>query len=254
VRNATTGQPLANAFVILEAKSGDGMSSRGTPSAADGSFEFRSVDAGSYTLTVRVDGYEPLQTPPSPLAEEAHLEKVELALRPVTGHVLRAVNAFGAPIPSALVVISSARGERTAGVTGPDGRITLPLDANEHGVAFVLPRSGSFAMTPFAPMSESGAQELVATVPDGAASLEIRAESTEGEPIEGVGFLLRVNGMLLPPRVQELMTFHQGFPHASDAQGRVLMSRLPQGRYELWPLASRADYLAVNSPSPPPAR
>ncbi|HXH23827.1 MAG TPA: hypothetical protein VNI78_01180 [Vicinamibacterales bacterium] len=85
------------------------------------------------------------------------------------------------------------------------------------------------------------------------ASLEMLARSTADAPLKGVSFFLRFNGILLPPQVLEGMTNAQGMPLLTDSDGRLVFSRLPQGRWELWPFASREDYLAVFSGSPPPA-
>jgi hypothetical protein len=45
----------------------------------------------------------------------------------------------------------------------------------------------------------------------------------------------------------------QGLPMFSDGQGRLLLTHLPAGRYEIWPL-DRQQLNAVTSGSPPPAQ
>ncbi len=249
VADATTGKAIPKALILLTTDSGV----TGTRTDSDGAYKFESVIAGKYSLTARVQGYQELITPKAPLAEEARLETRDLRLQPVNGHVLRAVSTAGAPIPSALVYVSSRYGVRAAGLTAEDGRITLPLSFDEYGQVYVMPRSGSFAVARFASMAERGVEELVVPVPEGSASLEIRTIAEDGTVIAGMSFLMRVNGLVVPLQVKEEMSRYQGLPMSSDAQGRLVLSRLPQGRYELWPLASRADYVAVSSPSPPPA-
>ena len=167
--------------------------------------------------------------------------------------MLRAVTANGVPLTAALVWVSTRNGDRMAGITGESGRIVLPLAFDEDGQAFVIPRSGSFAVTRFASMAAAGVEEIAVSVPDGSASLEMLTLSTDGEPIARVPFIMRVNGFVVPGQVYEAMTRYQGLPLWSDAAGRVLLPRMPPGRYEIWPLASAADRAAVESPAPPPA-
>lgn len=252
--DAATKQALSGAAVFLEARDEHGSQvSSLARSGADGAYTFESVPAGSYVLTVRADGYETLQTSPAPIAEDTHLETRDLRVHPLGGHTLRVVNSFGVPIPGAAVWIATAAGVRSAGVAKEDGRVVLPLAVNEAGEAFVFPRSGSLAITRFGAMTESGAEELRVVVPDGVSSLEMLTVSTDGEPLPRVPFIIRVNGVVMPGMVYEAMARHQGLPLWSDASGRALLSRMPPGRYEIWPLTSPADRRAVESLAPPPA-
>lgn len=252
--DAATKQPVRDAVVFLEARDGEGSQVSSMKSSdADGVYAFESVPAGSYALTVRADGYETLRTASAPIAEETHLETRDLHVQPLGGHSLRVVNSFGVPIPGAAVWIATAAGVRSAGVAKEDGRVVLPLAMNESGEAYVFPRSGSFAITRFGAVTESGAEELRVVVPDGVASLEMLTVSTDGEPLPRVPFIIRVNGVVMPGMVYEAMARHQGLPIWSDASGRALLSRMPPGRYEIWPLTSPADRRAVESPAPPPA-
>jgi hypothetical protein len=254
VTDAITGQSLANVPVSLHSTTTDGGASlQTTRSAADGTYEFKMVRAGSYALIAQTDGYEDLRTPEVPLLEETVVEKRDLAMQVAIGPTVRAVNAAGMTMPSVHVYVATPTGVRFAGFTKDDGRLTLPISPDERGVAYVIPRSGSFGMARFAPASEAGSQDVVVTVADGSATLEVHAVSTDGEPIGGMSYLMRVDGILLPPEVKEALTRYQGWPLSSDAGGLLLLSHMPPGRYEIWPLASQADFLAVASGTPPPA-
>jgi len=255
ILDAITGKGVADALVILElSRTGSETSSSSLARAgSDGSYEFSLVPPGTYTLTARRQGYRTASTARAALVEDTALETRDLRMEPITGHSIRAVNPVGMPIASALVFVFNGRFSREAGLTREDGRITLPLSADESGLVFVLPASGSFGVARFPSMTEAGVQEIDVPVPEGSTTLEVRAESTDGEPLAGLSFLMRVNGIHIPPEVKEAMSHYQGLPMASDAAGRLLLSRLPPGRYEIWPLASRSDFLAVRSASPPPA-
>lgn len=253
VTDATTGQPLSNVSVMLVSTSEGSESLGSARSDTDGMYEFKMVRAGSYALRARIDGYEELRTPTSQLAEETVSETRDLVMQAASGPTVRAVNVAGMPMPAVLVYVATPNGVRFAGVTKDDGRLTLAISVDERGVAYAIPRSGSFGMTRFAAASESGSKEVVVTIADGNATLEVQAASTDGDPIGGMAFLMRVDGILVPTEVREALSRYQGLPSESDASGRLLLSHIPAGRYEIWPLASRTDFLAVVSGTPPPA-
>lgn len=249
VTDAATKRTVANAVVLLETKRG--MLVERT--AADGTYAFTSVPTGRYTLRVELDGYRSLQLPPVELAAETHLEERDLALQAVTGRLARVLNAAGAPLPGTRVYVSSRNGTRAAGMTADDGTVTLPVTIDESGAVFALPRSGSFGVVRFASIVEAGDEEVVVRVPDGVASLEVQTQSTDGDAIGGLSFLMRYNGILIPLNIKEDMHNYQGVPLSSDAAGLLLLPRMPPGCYEIWPLASRDDLRAVASAAPPPA-
>lgn len=254
ITDAATHQPLADVPVSLELWADGNNALLGARSGADGVYEFKMVPVGSYSLIARVNGYEELHTPAMPLAKETVLEQRDLALQMASGPNVRVLNAAGVPMPGVILyVATNTGGVRTAGITNDDGRLSLPISADERGVVYAVPRSGSFGMTRFVPASESGSRDVVVSVADGTSTLEVQATSTDGEPIGGMSFLLRIDGLLVPTDVKEALSRYQGWPHATDAAGRLLLSHIPPGRYEIWPHASRADLLAITSAAPPPA-
>lgn len=247
-------QPLGDALIILEWSSpGGGGAMTTRRSAADGSFEFASMPICSYTLQAVKEGYQPLQTPPADMTEEARTETRDLLLRRSVGRPLRVVNSHGTPIPLAMVYVADREGVRRVGNTDDGGRFVLTVEDGETGTIFVLPRSGSIGFGRFTALTTSGAGDIVIRVADPTASLEVVAESNDGESIGGIAVMLRVDGVLLPLAVREGMSNYQGVPMMTDAQGRLLFRHLPAGRYEIWPMASRDDLLALMAPSPPPA-
>jgi hypothetical protein len=246
-------KPLGDALIILEWNSAARGSVTTTKrSAADGSFEFASMPVCSYTLQAMKEGYQPLQTPPSEMTEEGGTETRDLLLRRSVGRPLRVVNSHGTPL-SAMVYVADREGARRVGNTDDGGRFVLTVEDDESGTIFVLPRSGSIGFGRFTALTTSGAGDIVIRVADPTASLEVVAESSDGESIGGISVMLRVDGVLLPLAVREGMSNYQGEPMMTDAQGRLLFRHLPAGRYEIWPIASRDDLLALMAPSPPPA-
>ncbi len=246
-------QPVGEALIILEWRSagrGDAMTTQ--RSGADGTFEFAAMPVSSYTLQASKDGYQPLKTLPAEMTEESGTETRDLLLRPSVGRPLRVVNSRGAPIP-AMVYVVDREGARRVGNTDDGGRFVLTVENDESGTILVLPRSGSIGFGRFAALTTSGAGEIVIRVADPTASLEVVAESSDGESIGGVSVMLRIDGVFLPVVVREGMTNYQGVPMFTDAQGKMLFRHLPAGRYEIWPMASRDDLLALLAPSPPAA-
>lgn len=247
-------QPLGDAMIILEWSKAKGDVAMTTQrSAVDGTFEFAAMPMSSYSLQASKEGYQPLQTPVFNMTGEARTESRDLLLRRSVGRPLRVINSHGAPIPSAAVYVAGREGARGVGRTDDGGRSVLTVEDDESGTIIVLPKSGSIGFGRFAALMASGAGEIVIRVADSTVSLEVVAESSDGESIGGVSVMLRVDGVLIPHEVRMAMTNYQGVPLLTDAQGRMLFPHLPAGRYEIWPLANRDDLMAVMAPSPPPA-
>ena len=247
------GAPIADALVEFQYTSAEGITSiADMRSGADGAYEFTAVPAGTYRLSVSKKGYQRTGTPRLTLAAETMQETRDFTLQPVAGRYATVMNAHGVPLRAA-VYVSTQNGTRMAGGTDERGRVLLPLAEHEAGIAFALPRSGSIGMKRFESLLQSDEADVTIRVPDGTASLEIVAQSDSGEPIDRLPIVMRLDGVLVPSDVRSGMTNEQGLPFGTGADGRMLLSRLPPGRYEIWPLASREDYLAVASGAPPPA-
>lgn len=247
------GVGVAEALVELQYTSAEGVTVvADMRSGAGGAYEFTAVPAGTYRLLVSKKGYQTTGTPRLTLAAETTQETRDFTLQPVAGRYATVVNARGAPL-RAVVFVSTQNGTRRAGPTDERGRVLLPLVEHEAGFAFALPESGSIGMKRFESLLQSEEADVAIRVPDGVASLEIIAESDKGEPINSLSTVMRIDGVLVPPDVRSGMANLQGLPFSTGADGRMLLLRLPPGRYEIWPLASREDYLAVASGAPPPA-
>ena len=247
----STGQPIRDARVEVTMKNYDRPAYVALRSGEDGRFELGAFPAGSYMLAVSKSGYQSSQTSWITVDETAANQTPEVRLKAAGNRSVVVTNAFGAPV-SAAVYVSTRNGTFPVGATGEDGRFLLPVSPEDYGMVFVLPRSGSIGVARFDSLVK-GADDILVQVPKGNASLEIDCETTSGAALTGVAVLIRINGVLLPIPVWEGMINYQGLPMFSDGQGRLLLTHLPPGRYEIWPL-DRQEVSAVTSASPPPAQ
>ena len=248
------GKPIGSANVALYSTSHDQVTVASSErTAADGSFQFSAVTAGKYYLKVSHGRYQALQTPVYQLPEDTSLDTRELVMLKNAGREATIVNARGLPMPAVAVYIATHKGERPAGLTDDKGRVLLPVSSFESGLVIAIPRSGSLGIARFRSLLEAEHAPIEVKVPDGTASLELRAESTGGEPIGELAFMVAIDGTFLPLDAAIALNTVQGLPLRTGKDGRATWTRLPPARYEIWPLASRADYDAVRSAARPPA-
>ncbi|HXH23829.1 MAG TPA: carboxypeptidase-like regulatory domain-containing protein [Vicinamibacterales bacterium] len=256
VVDAISREPVAEAVVVLQMNTseGDGLVAR-TLTSIDGTFEAGGMVTGTHTMEVMKPGYRPNQKWTFRVGEgDSEIRHPDLLLEPWAGQrTLLVVNERGVPLEGVGVYFAGHRGVREVGLTDATGRATLSLvSADESGVVFVVPRSGSFAFTRIPSSPQANEKEVTVRVPDGTAAIEITTESTEGAPIANVGVLMRVNGMLIPIEVLAGLNRQQGIPFGSDANGRITYPYMPPGQYELWPIAGRDDFRRVYQSAPPP--
>lgn len=251
VMDDSSGQPIRDARIEVTMKNDDRSTNVTLRSGEDGRFELGAFPTGSYMLAVSKSGYQSWQTSWITVDETATDQTPQVQLKATGNRPVVVTNAFGAPV-SAAVYVSTRNGTHLVGATDEDDRILLPVSPEDYGMVFVVPRSGSIGVAPFESLAK-GADDILVRVPDGNASLEIDCETTSGIALTGVGVLIRINGVLLPIPVWEGMVNFQGLPMLSDDHGRLLLTHLPAGRYEIWPL-DRQELTAVTSVSPPPAR
>ncbi|HEY0141627.1 MAG TPA: carboxypeptidase-like regulatory domain-containing protein [Thermoanaerobaculia bacterium] len=242
--------PVAEAVVSLQ--SSDGLMTT-VRTAADGGFMFAGVAEGAQVVSVQKAGYRAkgdwrfsLADADRVVTRDLHLERSE------TRRAVAVVDARGIPLPATSVLLASPRGFRDVGRTDAAGRLLVPLfSGEERGLFFAVPRSGSLGFARFA--ASAGSDLLTIQVADGTASLEIRTESLDGDPIPRVPVLMRIDGVAIPIDVYSALRQHQGVPLQSDERGRLLIPRLPPGHYELWPWTNRHDLELLYSGSMPPA-
>jgi hypothetical protein len=247
----SSGQPIRDARIEVTIKNDDRAAYVTLRSGEDGRFELGAFPSGSYMLAVSKSGYQSWQTSWTTVDETATDQTPQVQLKAAGNRAVVVTNAFGAPV-SAAVYVSTGNGTNPVGATDENGRFLLPVSPEEYGMVFVVPRSGSIGVARFDSLAK-GADDILVRVPEGNASLEIDCETASGAALTGVAVLFRINGILLPIPVWEGMVNYQGLPMFSDDHGRLLLTHLPAGRYEIWPL-DRQQLNAVTSGSPPPAQ
>lgn len=227
VRNAR-GEPIAGARVSMQSDGPDGSSTKLIHAGATGEFAIDYVRPGMHRVVVSSEGYlsatEHFQTIPGD--SERQLTIVLSRGRDVT---IVATTAGGGPASGAAVIASG-----TSGFTGADGRVTLTLPVGQRERVFVVPREGSFASATIEGSDEPATVEIRVPAPE--VSIVVRTESVEGSAIQGVGLLVRHNGVMLPREVIRLMGELQGIRFESGPDGSARLGGLPIGLFEFWPI------------------
>jgi hypothetical protein len=251
VLDGRTGAPVAGARVVLASRSATGTLNNFRDTAADGAFEFTGIPDGQQSLRVSKRGYPSDRVWQFTLAENDVVHEQDLVINAAEGHVIAVIDARGIPVPSAAVFAAKRDGVVNVGETDGDGRITVPVDGSEVALVFAVPRSGSFGVLRF-PVPDSMAA-LTLRVPDGSAALALRTQTGEGQPISRIAFLLRLDGLLLPPQVLEALANVQGIPLSTNAAGELRYPHLPPGHYDIYAVTSREEFQAVyRAANPPP--
>ncbi len=131
VRNAQSGEPVADAIVVLQPDppGAKNTKSRSTRSDAQGAYHFDFTPPARYTLATRKLRYEVQSTPLELVSGQASTLDVSLALQPPAGSIRGEVSTVtGISTPKARIVLSAAAGERgpplklDASWTSTDGR------------------------------------------------------------------------------------------------------------------------------------
>ena len=245
VLDARTDAPLGNARVSLGSRTADGNALYNiSETTADGQFQFSGVTAGQQVLQVMAPGYIRDTKWQFTMADDDVLHEEDLRVDPIEGHSVTVVDARGVPIPSAVIIAAKRNGTYNVGLTDGDGKIVVPIAGDEPGLIYAIPKSGSFGFVRL-PLKEASEDPVVLRVSDGSASLTLRAENESGEPIGRIHFAFRVDGEMIVPDVNSVLTNYQGAPLLTDANGEMLLPHLPPGHYDIWTITNRDDFRAV---------
>jgi hypothetical protein len=134
-----------------------------------------------------------------------------------------------------------ARDGSAVGKTDARGATPVFFPADSPRQLFIVPVDGSLGFA----IVTSNEPEAAVRVGDGNARIILRAETETHEPLMGVTFDMRYNGIRVPSGVLQALA-GRGSRTASDAQGRIVLEHMPAGIYQFWPVASQADINAID--------
>ena len=233
VVDGASGAPIPGANVAIEIAM---KGTRSTVSATDGGFDFPAVPEGHHVLRAYKKGYKiPRGTPVTVNADAAEQDETITMVAQSSPRTAKVIDSSGTPVPGAQAFFGFGANVGLLELSDEGGNVPLPEGT---GTLFVVPATGSFAFRNIA-ADEHG--PIVVSVPPGSGVLAITSQSTKHDPIPYIVFVLRVNGTLLPPAVVGRLATTQNLPFRTDSDGHAILTRLPAGRYDIWPVRSRGD-------------
>jgi hypothetical protein len=239
VLDAATNAPLGDCNISIEV---NGKGTRTTRSDGNGEFQFDAVQEGHHLVRVYKKGYRTNRA--TRLAIESGDGDVEQTIALSAEGATRSMRVLdhdGHPVIGADAFFGFGASVEPLERSDDSGSLTLPEGS---GTLFVVPPTGSFGVRK---IEADDPGPIMMTVPAGKGLLTIRSESTKHEPIPRVLFVLRVDGTLLPAAVVGRLAATQQLPFKTDADGRAQLSRLPAGRYDIWPVRTREELEQVFS-------
>ncbi|HJW93348.1 MAG TPA: carboxypeptidase-like regulatory domain-containing protein [Thermoanaerobaculia bacterium] len=234
------GQPVAGATVHLGTTSGGRRTNLRALTGAHGTFAFDGMEDVEQEIRVF--------SPSFLTGETFHTRETNVRVTLDEGYPRELVvkSRDGEPVAGAEVLCMSGNVMRARTITGDDGRATVPTPSNEASVLFIVPREGSFVVHRLrAPVDETSTAPIAIAVPPASASLRVDALTTKGSPIDGLSFLMRVNGETIPPLVAETMGKLQGVTFSTARDGSARFDAVAPGIYELWPYNNEGEVEAL---------
>jgi Carboxypeptidase regulatory-like domain len=241
VFDAATKQAVPRATMSLTAQT-DGRKMYTSPKIGpDGTYRIV-AKAGTYSIRVTSPDHVPFSTDVRVVAEDA-IRTVDIALDPGVVQPLELVSATGAPVASAQI-IEGIQPDRVnpefMSRVDAQGRYAVRGQPGQSRLLYAVPQTGSFAVVRLVlPRSSADAKPLQVVVPPAAGSLRIRVVDGDGKPAPRL-VLLRYNGEFLPYTIARFID-----PEARTVGNEFVISRLPAGTYELWPLVRHDDEVAI---------
>lgn len=242
--DAESGKSIPNVQLLVESESGETRANRSIDTKEDGTFEYPGAGDGQYVLSASAPDYLPSERVELQAREGDGDLHVDLPLLRGVQVRVTAVDPRGAPVAGATVVTDLTPSGTISGIkrTDEQGVVTIPIAEKGQKTIYILPPKASFALAQIRGSQAASGVQVV--VPDGVATLHIRARSVENVPVVGVGVMLRYAGAPLPASVLASMAVQRRLSLLTDAAGEFMLPALPAGRYEIaWTQRGRAGGL-----------
>jgi hypothetical protein len=258
VVDAATGAPVPNAAVSLEAADEEIHARINVRTDDKGEFRYGGARTGRFTLDVDAPQYLRPAMIQFALSEGDPSKNIEVKLDRGAEVMLHVRRDDGTPLPNA-VVAESLTGEDARSLeryrASAAGEVTLRVRPGEEKTLYAIPPEGSFAVAHVLFDAKTIEHGVDLTVPAARSVLVIRARDQEGAPLDGVRFMVRYNGEIIPPPILALLRNVQHSDYRTTPAGEARLNGLPNGFYELWAYrtAEEATRLVENAGGYPPA-
>jgi hypothetical protein len=238
LRDATSGQPVADAVVTLQTKIDDREEQVRLTTGPEGRFDFVGIKPGSHIVRIQA----PQHLEPEPIAfaltGAAPLRELDLRLDPGRPLPIVVLDQKHEPVANAKVFVVADAKLRARGTTDEDGRTSVPVPAGESATLFVVAEEGPFAMMRVS--RDDHQRRLQVDLPP-ASSLRILAQRTDGKTMPPFSLLMRYDGELVPAEVAEQLTEIQGLKLTTGPDGEAHLHNIPSGTYEFWPYRTEEE-------------
>lgn len=238
VVNTDDGSPIANAKIEVDSTNDDSSGAQTVVTSDNaGVFYVQGLHDGSHKLSATSDNYVRSDAMTVRLDRSDPSKQVTLRMSHGLTQVLHLATPAGYPIRDAMVV-EVINGAATGMLKSDNaGQVTLHALPGSKLTAYAIPREGSFGVSHI----NLDEKEHTLVVPEGNASLEIRAADTDGKPVPRVQFLMWYDGELIPPDVADVLAMQRGLNPVTGRDGIAHLDRLPQGYFQLWPVLTRQE-------------
>ncbi|HEX8408846.1 MAG TPA: carboxypeptidase-like regulatory domain-containing protein [Thermoanaerobaculia bacterium] len=253
-----TGAPVAKAAVTVDTEDGELRSNFRVVTDAAGDFRFDAAPSGRYALQVRSPHHLTPETTRFELQDDDPHKRVEIVVERGVEVAIRVQREDGTPVAGATVASDLDDDGAKAMLrlrTSESGAATLRGRAGEQKTLYVIPPDGSFAVVRMTLDAEALEHGIDITTPEARSALIIRTRDEKGIALDGIGFVVRYNGELLPAAIMQLIRFVQHVDYRTNPAGEARIHGLPSGEYELWAYrtASEAERLVANPSGYPPS-
>ena len=243
VVDSATHEPIPDVNVSISGTTvaGGGLEGLQVRTDADGRFEFTAIREGSHTIRTYRKGYRYDRPETITIDRDDGDWEGDISLDPLGDRpAVIVLDEAGNPLASVEMFLASSEGMILLEHTDSMGRVTIPPERD--GYVFALPVTGSFGFTH---ISADQSSDVTLRIPRPIGSIDVVSQSTAGEPIADVFFLIRINGTWLPFQVFSRFVGLHSLPFRTDATGRAHLALLPEGLYELWPVSSADEISAL---------